>query len=76
MLIELKKNIQTLRYKSIEKQGAGVTILEKDLTPETLNNEVFKLLGNKEALIEMANRSKEIGKPEAIDLIYNEIMKI
>ena len=24
----------------------------------------------------MANRSKEIGKPEAIDLIYSEIIKI
>lgn len=70
------ENHQEYNAKSIEKQGAGVTILEKDLTPETLNNEVFKLLGNREALIEMANKSKEIGKPEAIDLIYNEIMKI
>ena len=24
----------------------------------------------------MANKSKEIGKPEAIDLIYDEILKI
>lgn len=70
------ENHQEYNAKSIENQGAGVTILEKDLTPETLNNEVFKLLGNKDALIEMANRSKAIGKPEAIDLIYNEIMKI
>ncbi|MGL5316166.1 MAG: undecaprenyldiphospho-muramoylpentapeptide beta-N-acetylglucosaminyltransferase [Peptostreptococcaceae bacterium] len=70
------ENHQEYNAKSIEKQGAGVTILEKDLTPESLNNEVFKLLGDRDALIEMANRSKEIGKPEAIDLIYNEIMKI
>ena len=50
-------------------------ILEKDLTPQSLNDAVFKLLGDKELLIDMANNAKKIGKPEAIDLIYNEIMK-
>ena len=70
------ENHQEYNAKSIENQGAGIAILEKDLTAESLNNAVFKLLGNREELIEMANRSKEIGKPEAVDLIYNEIMKI
>ncbi len=31
---------------------------------------------NKDALLDMSNASKAIGKPEAIDLIYNEIVKI
>ena len=70
------ENHQEYNAKSIENQGAGVAILEKNLTPESLNEAVTKLLGNKEELLEMANRSKEIGKPEAIDLIYNEIIKI
>ena len=70
------ENHQEYNAKSIEKQGAGVAILEKNLTPESLNDAVIKLLGNKEELLEMANRSKEIGKPEAIDLIYSEIIKI
>ena len=61
--------------KSIEAQGAGIAILEKDLTPEKLNEVVFKLLGDRELLIDMGNASKSIGKPEAIDLIYAEIMK-
>ena len=47
----------------------------KDLTPERLNEVVFKLLGDRELLIDMANASKSIGKPQAIDLIYDEIMK-
>lgn len=70
------ENHQEYNAKSIEKQGAGIAILEKDLKPQNLNETVFKLLGDKEKLIDMANASMEIGKPEAIDLIYNEIMNI
>ena len=69
------ENHQEYNAKSIEAQGAGIAILEKDLTPQSLNDAVFKLLGDKELLIDMANNAKKIGKPEAIDLIYNEIMK-
>ena len=70
------ENHQEYNAKSIEKNGGGIAILEKNLTPNTLNEAVFKLLGDKEALLDMANASKAIGKPEAIDLIYNEIVKI
>ena len=69
------ENHQEYNAKSIEAQGAGIAILEKDLTPQSLNDAVFKLLGDKELLIDMENNAKKIGKPEAIDLIYNEIMK-
>ena len=70
------ENHQEYNAKSIESRGAGIAILEKDLTPEKLNEAVFKLLGDRELLIDMSNASKEIGKPEAIDLIYDEIIKI
>ena len=70
------ENHQEYNAKSIESRGAGVAILEKDLTPEKLNETVFKILGNRETLIDMANASEEIGKPEAIDLICDEIIKI
>lgn len=69
------ENHQEYNAKSIESQGGGIAILEKDLTPERLNEAVFKLLGNRELLIDMSNASKAIGKPQAIDLIYDEIMK-
>ena len=69
------ENHQEYNAKSIESQGAGIAILEKNLTPERLNEVVFKLLGDRELLIDMANASKSIGKPQAIDLIYDEIMK-
>lgn len=70
------ENHQEYNAKSIEKQGAGIAILEKNLTPESLNTAVFKLLGDRELLVDMANASKNIGRPEAIDLIYDEIIKI
>ena len=70
------ENHQEYNAKSIESKGAGIAILEKDLTPKTLNETVFRVLGDKELLINMENASKEIGKPEAIDLICDEIIKI
>ena len=70
------ENHQEYNAKSIESKGAGIAILEKDLTPKTLNETVFRLLGDRELLIDMENESKEIGKPEAIDLICDEIIKI
>ena len=75
LLYTSAENHQEYNAKSIESQGAGIAILEKDLTPERLNEVVFKLLGDKELLMDMANASKSIGKPQAIDLIYDEIMK-
>ena len=70
------ENHQEYNAKSIESKGAGIAILEKNLTPETLNETVFKLLGDRELLIDMSNASKEIGKPEAIDVIYEEVMEV
>ena len=70
------ENHQEYNAKSIESKGAGIAILEKNLTAETLNDTVFKLLGDRELLIDMSNASKEIGKPEAIDIIYKEVMDV
>lgn len=70
------ENHQEYNAKSIESKGAGIAILEKNLTAESLNDTVFKLLGDRELLIDMANASKEIGKPEAIDIIYKEVMEV
>ncbi len=69
------ENHQEYNAKSIEADGAGIAILEKDLTPQKLNEVVFKLLGDRQLLMEMSEASRIIGKPEAIDLIYAEIMK-
>ncbi|CEP38828.1 undecaprenyldiphospho-muramoylpentapeptide beta-N-acetylglucosaminyltransferase [Paraclostridium sordellii] len=70
------ENHQEYNAKSVESKGAGIAILEKNLTPETLNETVYKLLGDRDLLLDMANASKEIGKPEAIDIIYKEVMEV
>lgn len=70
------ENHQEYNAKSIESKGAGIAILEKNLTAKTLNDTVFKLLGDRDLLIDMSNASKEIGKPEAIDIIYKEVMEV
>lgn len=70
------ENHQEYNAKSVESKGAGIAILEKNLTAETLNDTVFKLLGDRDLLIDMSNASKEIGKPEAIDIIYKEVMEV
>lgn len=70
------ENHQEYNARSIQNNGAGVAILEKELTPKHLNDTVFRLLGDREALISMENASRSIGKPDALDLIYKEIMEV
>ena len=70
------ENHQEYNARSIQNSGAGVAILEKELTPKYLNETVFRLLGDREALIEMENASRSIGKPDALNLIYKEVMEV
>ena len=70
------ENHQEYNAKSVENKGAGICILEKDLTGEVLSNSIFKILGDNNLLSEMSEKSKEIGTPKAIDKIYEEILKI
>ena len=70
------ENHQEYNAKSIEAKGAGIAILEKDLTPERLDKAVFKMLGDEALLSDMAAASKKAGKPEAIKLIYDEIEEL
>lgn len=70
------ENHQEYNAKSVESKGAGICILEKDLNDKTLNDAVFKLLGDKEKLREMSEKSKEIGTPNSINVIYDEVSKV
>lgn len=64
------ENHQEYNAKSISDNGAGVCILESELTPEILNNTLFDILNNDEKLKTMELNSKKIGKPEAVEDIY------
>ena len=70
------ENHQEYNAKSIEAKGAGIAILEKELTPERLDKALFKMLEDEKLLSDMALASKKAGKPEAINLIYDEVMDL
>ncbi|MGO1369343.1 undecaprenyldiphospho-muramoylpentapeptide beta-N-acetylglucosaminyltransferase [Senegalia sp. (in: firmicutes)] len=69
-------NHQEYNARAIEKSGAGIMILDKDVTAEKLNDEMISLLKNKERLIQMSMNSKKLGKKDASDKIYNMILEI
>lgn len=70
------ENHQEYNAKNVEKHGAGICILERELSYELLKEKIFGLLNDKKGLSDMADSSKEMGKPDAIDKIYNEIQSL
>lgn len=56
---------QLRNAKALEERGAGVVITEDELTPGVLGERILSLIGNDEALEDMAQKSKELGRPQA-----------
>lgn len=69
------ENHQEYNAKSLESAGGGVCITEKELSPQKLESTIFDLLCDEEKLRKMSQCSKEFGKRDAIDLIYDKIMQ-
>ena len=67
------ENHQEYNAKSLESAGGGVCITEKELSPESLESAIFGLLCNEAKLNNMSKCSREFGKRDAIDLIYEKI---
>ncbi len=71
-------NHQEYNARALEKQGAGIVILEKDLNHNVLYEQINELLGNKEKLKEMAENAKKMGITNASEQIYtlvDELLK-
>lgn len=68
------ENHQEYNAKSVSENGAGICILESELTDEVLSNTLFDILNNEDKLRSMEENSKKIGKPEAVTDIYKEII--
>lgn len=60
----------------LQKNGAARMILQKDLNPEMLAQEIGSLLSDENRLKEMAEQSKNLGKPEATSLLVDEMEKL
>lgn len=67
------ENHQEYNARALEKQGASMVILEKDLTGERLNELILELLNDKERLKNMALNSKKMGKINAVNKIVDMI---
>lgn len=68
------ENHQEYNAKSISENGAGVCILESELTSEILSNTLLDILNNEDKLKSMEKNSKKVGKPEAVNNIYETII--
>lgn len=63
------ENHQEANAGVLEKEGASVVILEKDLTPEVLHQQIINLIKNKNQLALMAKNAKNMGITDAGDKI-------
>jgi len=67
------ENHQEYNAKALEKKGASLVFLEKDLTGAKLINAISDLLNDKNKLDKMAANSKKLGNIDATDRILNII---
>lgn len=69
------ENHQEYNAKSLEKAGASICITESELNEKSLREAVISILEDEDLLEGMSKASANIGKPEALDKIYNAVKK-
>ncbi len=69
-------NHQEYNGRALEKNGAAVVILERDLNGDLLYSEVADILKNKERIELMKSKSKELGRIDAADSILEAAERI
>lgn len=67
------ENHQEYNARALEKEGASLVILEKELTGEKLNEKIYELIKDKPKLDDMSKNSKRLGKIDATDKILDMI---
>lgn len=69
-------NHQEYNARALEKEGANVVILEKNLNSTVLYDEINELLQNKDRLKKMAENAKKMGISNASEKIYNVVEEL
>ncbi|WP_129596436.1 undecaprenyldiphospho-muramoylpentapeptide beta-N-acetylglucosaminyltransferase [Anaerophilus nitritogenes] len=69
-------NHQEYNAKAIQKNGAAILLSEKTLQPKEIINLIDNLSQDDIKLKEMAYKSKLLAKPNATDLIYDNILQL
>ncbi len=67
---------QEYNARFLVKKGAAMVILEKDLSPKSLAKEILQLMGDRERLERMRERSRELGRPWATDRVVESIHRL
>ncbi len=60
----------------LEKEGAAMVILERDLSPEKLADSILRLMRDIERLERMREKSRGLGRPGATDRIIESIYRL
>jgi UDP-N-acetylglucosamine--N-acetylmuramyl-(pentapeptide) pyrophosphoryl-undecaprenol N-acetylglucosamine transferase len=63
------ENHQEYNARALESRGAALVIKDSELTGELLASKIRELLSNGEHLRSMGQASKDMGRPEALNMI-------
>jgi UDP-N-acetylglucosamine--N-acetylmuramyl-(pentapeptide) pyrophosphoryl-undecaprenol N-acetylglucosamine transferase len=70
------ENHQEYNARALEKQGASVVILEKDLNYEIISKKIEEIIYNKQTLNNMSEKARENGVMDATENIYEIIKEV
>jgi UDP-N-acetylglucosamine--N-acetylmuramyl-(pentapeptide) pyrophosphoryl-undecaprenol N-acetylglucosamine transferase len=67
---------QRKNAEAVAARGAGVCLVQRDLSEQSLAAQLTRLLRDRSALDAMASRARELGRPRAADDVADEIMAV
>ncbi len=70
------ENHQEVNARALEARNAAVVICERELEEGLLSRKVKQLINSPETLSDMSKNACSMAKPDALDIIYNEGMKL
>jgi UDP-N-acetylglucosamine--N-acetylmuramyl-(pentapeptide) pyrophosphoryl-undecaprenol N-acetylglucosamine transferase len=69
-------NHQEANARQLEREGAAVVLLEKDLSGEALFAAVHKIIGSDAARRSMSDASRRLGKRDSASLVVAELRRL
>lgn len=69
-------NHQTKNTQAMQKNGAAILIRDEELTGERLAKTIISLLEDEKTLAQMANASRQLGKPDAAEKIAKAVLNL
>lgn len=69
-------NHQEVNARWLEEEGAARMILERDLTGESLWSAIYEIIENKDTHQNMSEAAKRLGRPDAAEVIVDELLKL